>query len=298
MLNFVTWNEFFQDVVAFERSLPQFDAVCGVPRSGLFPATYIATTRNIRLVDYNTLLEQPSRAMDAATDSLRQTNPLVRSNKPVGNRLLVIDDSSSAVSVTMRYTRELLADQTQDLNLEITYAAVYRESEKSKVDLWHKEIAQPRVFEWNWIRNWRMTSAMFDMDGVLCEDWIGNEVIDGVRYKKHLLEAKPLYIPQVPIHAIVTGRLEKYRSETADWLMRHGVAYRYLFMHPAATPQERQRAGDHAARKAEVYTNHPKAIVFVESCLKQSQQIAEATQRPVLCTNGGLSSFAFFRDHA
>jgi len=298
MLNFVTWNEFFQDVVAFERSLPQFDAVCGVPRSGLFPATYIATTRNIRLVDYDTLLEQPSQAMALATASLRLSNPMIRSNKPVGNRLLVIDDSSSADSVTMRYIVRLLAAHLQKLNLEITYAAVYRESEKSKVDLWHKEIAQPRVFEWNWIRNWRMTSAMFDMDGVLCEDWIGNEVEDGIRYKKHLLEARPLYIPQVPIHAIVTGRLEKYRVETEDWLKRHGVAYKYLLMHPAATPQERWRASDHATRKAEAYANEPKAIVFVESCLKQSHQIAKATQRPVLCTNGGLSGFKFCCDYA
>lgn len=288
MLNFVSWPEFFKDVVAFEKRLPAFDAICGVPRSGLFPASYIAMTRNIRLVDYQHLMQETNLCIATATIYLRESNPIVRNNKPIGKKLLVIDDSSSADSVTVRHIKETVAKQIH--NVDITYAAVYRASEKSEVDLWYKTIPQPRIFEWNWLRNWKMASAMFDMDGVLCEDWLGDELNEGIKYKQHLLDAKPLYIPQVPIQAVVTNRLEKYRQETTDWLKKHGVKCNQLIMHPAQTPQERRAANDYAKRKAEAYMQRPGALVFVESCSNQSAQIRELTSRPVLCTsyNGGF----------
>lgn len=292
MLNFVTWIELFSAVKDFERKLPEFDAVCGVPRSGLFPASYIAMTRNIRLVDYNNLMQWPQFCLTMASTTLRESNPIIRNNKPVGNRLLVIDDSCSGDSVTMRYIKDRLGGQRH--KLDITYAAVYRESEKSQVDLWYKSIAQPRIFEWNWLRNWKMTSAMFDMDGVLCEDWQGDELNEGIKYKQHLLEAKPLYIPQVPILAVVTNRLEKYRQETEEWLKRHEVKYKHLIMHPAETPQQRRAANDYAERKAAAYNREPSALVFAESDVLQASKINKLTNRPVLCTCAGEYPFSFF----
>lgn len=283
MLNFVSWPQFFKDVQAFERKLPEFDAVCGVPRSGLFPASYIAMTRNIRLIDYSNLLKHPQLCLMLSSVLLRESNPIVRGNKPVGNRLLVIDDSCSADSVTVKHIKATLSSHVHDF--DITYAAVYRESEQSQVDRWHTSISQPRIFEWNWLRNWKMTTAMFDMDGVLCEDWLGDELNEGIKYKQHLLDAAPLYIPQIPILAVVTNRLEKYRQETEQWLKRHDVKYKYLLMHPAETPQQRRVANDYAKRKADAYRNEPSALVFVESCSNQAAQIRELTNRPVLCTN-------------
>jgi hypothetical protein len=292
MLNFVSWPEFFRDVKAFEKELPPFDAVCGVPRSGLFPASYIAMTRNIRLVEYHNLMQLPNMCIQLATSMLRESNPIVRSNKAIGNRLLVIDDSCSADSVTVKHIKSTLASHIH--NVDVTYAAVYRESEKSQVDFWHMSIPQPRIFEWNWLRNWKMTSAMFDMDGVLCEDWFGDELNEGSKYKQHLLDAKPLYIPQVPILAVVTNRLEKYRPETEAWLKRHDVNCKYLIMHPAETPQQRREANDYSKRKADAYMQEPGALVFVESCLNQSARIREITNRPVLCTNY-VDSFRLYR---
>lgn len=283
-INFRNYEEFHRDIVKWERQLPHFDAVCGVPRSGLIPATYIATRRNLRMVELNRLLDDPK---DIITRSpLRDVNPVMRHAKPYGNKLLIVDDTSSGQSVTFTSLREQLADAK---GLDITYACVYRESSKSKVDLYYEEIPQPRMFGWNWFRHWNLRSAMLDMDGVLCEDWTHRpEKDDDPEFVEHIKNAKPLYIPDVPVQAIVTSRLERYRSLTEEWLRKHGVVYNHLVMHPAVTPEFRRQMGDHAERKAAAYAKGFKSKqthLFVESDEKQAKKIAAIVKRPVLCVD-------------
>jgi uncharacterized HAD superfamily protein len=253
--------------------------VCGVPRSGLIPSTYIALRRNIRLVELSDLLRQPAGAIARA--HLRPNNPICRYNIPYGNKLLIVDDSSSSDSVTFTGLREQLATQT---DLQITYGAVYRSSKKSLVDCYYREVTQPRMFEWNWWRNWWTQYALCDLDGVLCEDWKGkSEVTDDIEFARHVKEVAPLYIPQMPIKAVVTSRIEKYRKETEKWLDKHNVMYSKLIMHPASTPEQRRQMNDHAIRKAEAYMQIPESNLFIESDVKQAAQIFKLTQRPVLC---------------
>jgi len=278
-MNFISLAELYRDMAAWERQLPQFDAICGVPRSGLIPATYIALRRNIRLVELSDLLRQPEGAITRA--HLRPNNPVCRYNIPYGNKLLIVDDSSSVDSVTFTGLRAQLAAQT---DLQITYGAVYRSSKKSLVDCYYREVAQPRMFEWNWWRNWWTQFALCDLDGVLCEDWKGkSEVTDDLEFAKHVREVAPLYIPQMPIKAVVTSRIEKYRKETEKWLNKHNVMYSKLIMHPASTPELRRQMNDHAIQKAEAYMQIPEGNLFIESDVKQAAQIFKLTQRPVLC---------------
>jgi len=278
-MNFISLAELYRDIAVWERQLPQFDAVCGVPRSGLIPSTYIALRRNIRLVELSDLLRQPEGAIDRA--HLRPNNPVCRYNIPYGNRLLIVDDSSSSDSVTFTGLREQLETQT---SLQIAYGAVYRSSEKSKVNYYYREVTQPRMFEWNWWRNWWTQFALCDLDGVLCEDWKGkSEVTDDLEFARHVREVAPLYIPQMPIKAVVTSRIEKYRKETEKWLAKHNVMYSKLIMHPASTPELRRQMNDHAIRKAEAYMQIPEGNLFIESDVKQAAQIFKLTQRPVLC---------------
>lgn len=278
-MNFVSMEEFYRDIALWERNLPKFDAVCGVPRSGMIPAAYIALRRNIRLVELNDLLREPEGAIERAP--LRETNPIVRYGRRFGNKLLIVDDSSSTNSVTFTGLREKLADQTA---LDISYGAVYRASEKSKVDFFYREIRLPRMFGWNWYRHWWLQHALLDMDGVLCEDWMGDEEKDSDPiFMEHLKHAKPLFLPDVPVKAIVTSRLQRYRKETEDWLRRHGVQYKHLIMHPAATPEARRKAADHAERKAHAYDKDKESVLFVESDIRQAKKIHNYTGKPVLC---------------
>ena len=283
-IHFKSYEEFHKDIVAWERQLPEFDAVCGVPRSGLIPAAYLATRRNIRMVDLCRLLEDPT---DIITRSpLRDVNPVMRQAKPYRNRLLIVDDTSSEDSVTFTGLREKLANVE---DLEITFAAVYRASAKSKVDLYYEEIPQPRMFGWNWFRHWNLRSSMLDMDGVLCEDWQSRPELDvDPEFEEHVKNVKPLYLPDVPVQAIVTSRIERYRVLTEQWLKRHNVCYNWLIMHPAVTPELRRKMGDHAERKAIAYTkgfNSKKTTLFIESDERQAHKIAAISKRPVLCTD-------------
>jgi len=278
-MNFVSLDDLYRDIALWERQLPYFDAVCGVPRSGLIPATYIALRRNIRLVELSDLLRQPEGAIERAT--LRDNNPAAK--KAVGNRLLLVDDSSSNQSVTFRERRSKLADQS---TLKITYGAVYRASEHSLVDCFFREVPMPRIFGWNWHRNWWLQYAMCDMDGVICADWTHrHENNVDPEFEHHVTDAKPLFPPHVPIIAVVTSRIEKYRKETELWLRKHGVQYKKLIMHPAPTAEERRKANDHAVRKAKAYYQDNNAKLFVESDRNQAAVIFRLANKPVLCTD-------------
>jgi uncharacterized HAD superfamily protein/hypoxanthine phosphoribosyltransferase len=278
-MNFISLDQFYKDIVTWERQLPYFDAVCGVPRSGLLPASIIALRRNIRLVDLNSLLQDPDNAIQNAP--IRQLNPIIQYNKPFGNKLLVVDDSASNQTTTISAIRESLKDCT---NLDVSYAAVYRASSASTVDHYFKEVSLPRMFGWNWFRHWELQFALLDIDGVLCEDWaLKQEQDDDPVYLNHLMNVKPLYIPDVPVLGLVTSRLSRYRELTETWLKKHQVMYRKLHMHPATTPEQRRRMNDHAQRKADVYIRTTEANLFVESDMRQAQRIFELTKKPVLC---------------
>ncbi len=288
-MNFKAYADLLEDLGKWEKQLPEFDAVCGVPRSGLFVASYLATKRNIRLVSIDKLVGAESPESAIANAPLRDNNPIIRFNRPVGKRLLIVDDTSSKESVTMRLIRSQLADCK---DLEITYGAAYRESEESAVDVYYETLAKPRLFEWNWQRHSMLQRAMFDMDGVLCEDWTHRQETDeDPEFLDHVCNAKPLFLPAHPIRAITTSRIERYREQTVGWLAKHKVKYQVLNMHPAKTPEDRRAARDHALRKANHYIKDSESFtkgsqLFVESDSRQARAISGlARGKPVLCTD-------------
>lgn len=279
-MNFISYSQFYKDIAKWENQLPNFDAICGVPRSGLIPAAHIALRRNIRLVDLSSLLQNPDEAIASAY--MRQSNPIVKYKKPFGKKLLIVDDSTSDESVTFNELREKL----KNTSLDITYGVVYRTSEKSKTDLYLCDVAQPRLFEWNIWRNRKLEKTLCDMDGVLCEDWKGTPESDkDDLFANHVLNAKPLYIPEWPIIAVVTSRLERYRKATEAWLQKHEVKYTKLIMHPAETPEVRRKLNDHAERKALAYKQNADSLLFIESDKNQAKKIHALTKKPVLCTD-------------
>lgn len=277
-MNFVTFKQFYADIASWEKDLPEFDAVCGIPRSGLIPASYIALKRNIRLVAFESLCLDCGKSIQTAM--VRSNNPI--SKKPVGNRLLIVDDATGEDGLTIKWVKSQLANCN---SLNVKYGAVYKAAEQSSVDHCHRLIPQPRMFEWNWLRNVKLDTVLFDCDGVLCHDWRSRlEQANDPGFLAHVTSVSPLFLPQVPIYGIVTSRLEKYRKETEAWLKKYGVRYRHLIMHPAKTPEERRLLSDHGKRKAEAYLSSP-ALLFVESDIKQAIEIHKISKKPVLCTD-------------
>lgn len=276
-MTFTTWRQLHDDLACWERVLPHFDFVTGVPRSGLFPASFLALRRNLPMISLPHLLENPETAAQSAYRGS------VNQRRVSGNRLLIVDDSVSESGKTFTAIREQLRKQTA---FDISYGAVYRASEESPTDFYFRDLPRPRLFEWNWHRHNTLKRSLLDMDGVLCEDWPGPpEKDDDPAVIGHFRSVAPLYLPSVPILGIVTSRLEKFRAVTEQWLQKHGVLYGKLVMHPAEKASVRQKAHDNAIRKAAEYSADSEARLFVESSEKQARSIAKICNKPVLCTD-------------
>ena len=120
-----------------------------------------------------------------------------------------------------------------------------------------------------------------DLDGVLCEDWPGDDDDGSEAYRRWTLTVAPRVRPLSKVRGVVTGRVETFRAETEEWLKRNGVEYDRL---DVLFRDVTSRCGqDVGARKADVYAADSAAKLFIESDVRQAARIFELTQRPVLC---------------
>ncbi len=254
--------------------LPAVDYVVGIPKSGIVPATMIATIKNVTFLDLDSFLFMHSR---------RKGRRRQLDGQPDLPRVLIVDDSVNTGAEFRRVKSRIAA---LEMDFDLTFCAVFGLPDKVRSAPKHivlSRVAQPRVFQWNYRNHIVAESACFDMDGVLCIDPTDAENDDGPKYIDFLLNAAPLFIPQKEISAIVTSRLEKYRPETVAWLEAHEVSYKELIMLDLPSAEERRRLRAHAPFKAEVYGGRDD-ILFVESNYKQAREIARLTDKPVIET--------------
>ena len=249
----------------------QFDIVCGIPRSGMLPATILATQLQLPLATVESL----TRGIVYGRSGERQTV-----TRP---RVLLVDD-------TVNHGRAM-AQAVKAIGPlhKITRFCVFGpyRGVPGLVDIYCETVQGPRAFEWNMQKHRRLPRWGFDFDGVLCRDPTKAENDDGPRYLRFLEQAEPLFLPKRPIGHIVTGRAEKYRPQTEDWLRRHGVEFQEMHMTPFHTKAERMDAmkfeGGRGGWKAGI-VKELGVEMFVESCPKQAGIIAREAGVPVWCT--------------
>jgi orotate phosphoribosyltransferase len=267
---YVSYAQLAKDVVAFSENLGHYDAIIGVPRSGMPAASMLALHRNVALGDSESL----------AAGRFYFGGPRLPTGKI--KRVLVLDDSVLSGKQMTKTKRKL-----QGAGIKIHYGCMYVKPGSTRhVDVYHREVPLPRIFEWNVFHAYWMGYACLDIDGVLCRDPSKAENDDAKLYREFITTVVPRRKPTVRVAAIVTSRLEKYRHETATWLAQHGIEYNKLIMHPAASGAARRKAGDHAQRKAAVYSASEYKL-FVESSERQSEIIYQTCLKPVLCTDTG-----------
>lgn len=265
-LSFVTHAELCRDTIDLSARLPRgLSAVYGVPRSGLLPASMIAAERHLPLG----VVGAPG--LFAGSRIQRFGNPSSRG--PV----LLVDDSLSTGGAMDRAARWLAERGVSNVLRCALYVAPGREN------LLHysaRVVPAPRIFRWNLWGTVRTQRLMCDLDGVLCAD---PRVFDddGPEYQEALRTASPLHTPLLPIHSVVTNRLERWREITASWLASHGVQAGSLHMQRFSTAAARRMAGDYGRWKGEVYSGSD-ALLFVESDEAQARRIHEVSKRPVL----------------
>lgn len=240
-------------------------AVAGVPRSGLPAAALLAKHLHLPLI---TIDECMGRTQNSYRPKV--SRPILN---PAEGKVLIVDDSIGK-GKTWKELKPLI-------KVPFYTATPYsRDQGIQHTDFVGCEIQNPQLFHWQWLSVNSTKLCAFDMDGVICEDWTGPEQaheVARVAYEDFLRNVLPLHLPRVRIQAIVTGRRERYRAETEEWLSRHGVEHGGLHMLPDDSRL------NHAEFKARTLQRLTGVVCFVESSSRQAEHIARVTGRSVLC---------------
>lgn len=242
------------------------DAVIGIPRSGLLPASIMATAMHLPL--YTAY----KKGLNSCGGGFR--SPHI---EPGDMRRAILVDDSMSTGKKMQ-----LAIETLSKKLECTFvtAVLFANPDaKFTPDLVGQWLKSPHWFEWNLFNANTATVVALDMDGVICEDIPREKLGDK---EEGLRNARPLSVPQfLPVRAIISTRLESHRTTTTQWLKHHKAKYNTLVLGPWASRSERTRAGVVEYKSLEYARSGAK--LFIESSDWLSKQIAHKTQKPVLC---------------
>lgn len=276
-MNFKSIEDLNKDIINNLNKIPKdIDLVVGIPRSGLLVANIISLHLNTVLVDLDGFLNK--RVFESGktrrTDKYEQQR-----NNP--KKILVVEDSIHSGKSILEAKEKILNVYNKDVEI-IYFAAYVLPGKENLVDIYLDKVDLPRVFEWNIMHHPVIENTCFDLDGVLCVDPLDSQDDDGENYINFLNNVETLFIPSKKIGNIVTCRLEKYREDTENWLLKNGIRYNNLIMMEYKSKEERIKAGRHAHYKAKHY-NKTDCDLFIESSLNQAIEISKISQKPVYC---------------
>lgn len=278
---FITNEMLIADSIELSKKIPEVRGVLGIPRSGMIPASIVSTVLSVPLYSLHNgemvLLSEKSNFGGS-----RMSRYEDREKLPI----LVIDDTVySGAAITA--TKKILETNYPDQNFIFT--AIYHEPtskifQGKTIDIVNNDLYFPHILEWNFFNSHPAMFGMFDMDGVFCPDCSPetdeNESLY-IEWMRNVTPHKDRIIKLFPCLAICTGRLEKYREQTEEWLHKNGIKYNKLIMFPGSK-QDRDGGAGHALNvgnfKKQQFENEKKAKYFIESCPYQSSIISHANK--------------------
>ena len=252
------------------RSL-NIDLIVGIPRSGMLPASLIATHLQLPFTDID--------SYNSNRWYIRSKKVTVPSDIPnIPMRVLLVDDTIN----TGNAMRTVLASIRKS-NDKIIKFAVYG-SPKNKpedIDFVCEECPLPRVFQWNLWKHNNAKKWATDMDGVLCRDPTKKENDKGERLLKFYQTADPKFLFTKPVKYIITSREEGFRKATEDWLANYHISYEKLIMKPVGFPGGNQ---SHAEYKASTINSLNNIELYIESDPAQAKIISSLVKNtPIWC---------------
>lgn len=272
---YITWDQFNKDILDFSDSLKGkgYDAIIGVPRSGLVVASQMSIRMGLPLYSIG---EYGPISLSGGLRVRRR-----QSSEKHEKAILVEDSTASGHSLS---EAEKWMDSLMD-EWNVHKCAVYStKAQTSNLSHWHRELELPHWFEWNLIWNQVLMSDLkvgVDFDGILCPDFTSEQDDDGWRYLDAMKRQRCCVPSGTHIHAIITARLEKYRKVTDEWLVKHGISYRHLIMGHWDTKEDREK--DCVATYKTFHCNRLDVGMFIESCPEQAKIIKSKRIHPVLC---------------
>lgn len=277
-MNFVTFEDLNNCIYHNIRKIPRdIELVVGIPRSGTMVANLLALYLNLPYTDIDNFVS--SGVLRSGTT--RKCKNWIREISQA-KKVLIVDDSISSGKAIKEVKDKI---KTVGFSCECIYLAVYAlRISCHLVDIYFELCEQPRMFEWNYMHHWALEFSCMDMDGVLCRDPSFLENDDGKKYRDFLRNADPLFLPTQKVGYIVTTRLEKYRTETEEWLAGHGIDYGKLIMLENISAMDRKLSFNQGAYKAEWYKK-TNAVLFFESNYEQAVEISKISCKPVFCVD-------------
>ena len=289
-MNYRSYADLARDTWALRMQLPaSINAVLGIPRSGMLPASMLAQWLGVPMGEVNSF---------AANRQLFTSGNRLNDGAGHTGLILVVDDSVYRGSA-MHHAKKSL--RTCLPHAKFIYAAVYRDSDsaaslRTSIDYFAVDLPRPRYFQWNLPDHPDCGNFMFDIDGVLCHDPTVPDNDDDA-YVDAITNAKPLFRPSRPIGPLVTNRLERWRGVTEMWLKENKIEHGPLIMSNHETAKERREAKKRAevrsgfscgygAYKGYVYRESD-CVLLVESNREQAWTAAIVSGKPVLCYSTG-----------
>lgn len=240
-------------------------AVYGIPRSGMIPASIIATAIGARLGVLGGATFIGARHRNFAFEG--------------GNKILVVDDS-------IHHGRAIKEARTQLESLGGNYytCAIYAHPRSVHlIDFFAEVLDHPRLFEWNFSGIASAGKFCWSMDGVICA-WTAEQRGRRAAAPEEIRSARPLYLPQIRVRSIVVERGERWRGCTEAWLASFGVAYDELIMLPDSRALRRSPLSL-AEFKARCVTDTG-CELLVEGLDRVAKKVASLTGRHVLSVEG------------
>lgn len=252
-----------EDVKKLISLLPtDIDLVVGMPRCGMLPATLISMYWNLPLTDIFSFCE------GKIYPHLRNNS---RWNYSKIKKALIVDDSIAS-GRNMEKAKQMAENSILD-HIEKVYAAVYAtDPTKNKVDYYVEVVPHPRVWEWDITQNLYVQQGCSDIDGILCRDPLKEDKVSEEALSSFYSTVNPLIRPSF-VDTLVTGRLEKFREETENWLKKNHIKYNRLFMN-----QVRGRNGEFKARVYENLNN----TLFIESSPREAKIISKTGKQVIV----------------
>tara|TARA_B100002019_G_C21194353_1_gene560561 strand:- start:93 stop:1142 length:1050 start_codon:yes stop_codon:yes gene_type:complete len=259
----------------------KFDGIVGVPRSGMVPASVIATHINKPLFSiHENEIVILTHASDYGGGRMKYYKKYDSSDK--FKKLLFVDDTSCS-GKTVKAMKKTFGKN-------IKFASIFStEVSSNLLDYCSKKLEIPHILEWNFFNSGYCGTTCFDIDGIFCNDVPLDVCKDEKLYVKYIKKVEP-YQKRIPklfkAKALVTGRLEKFREETEFWLKKHGFNYEHLIMFP--TEQQSRRDKNHyevvGRYKSEIFKKF-NCDFFVESSEEEAKYIKHFSGKTVILPN-------------
>jgi uncharacterized HAD superfamily protein len=273
----LTWEQLVRDTLTLAGKLPADTAgIIGIARKGMVPAAILAERLHVPLGELGTFIRGPGFFEPG------KRKPL---HTPLGGPFVVVDDSVRPGAPSLRKAMERIR---KAFPAETFYSAVPwipAGFDPVPVDFFGRQVQLNDFQEMEFLNTFSAVNYAIDMDGVLCEDPPAPETDDEELWTNIFAAARPLYLPRlVPVGAIISARMEKYRTVTEAWLTRYGVKYRELILSPARTVAEREGAlVRYGGWKGLLFRDRPERV-FIESDPHQAAEIAALSGKPCFCT--------------